>query len=64
MIASSRDPVCGMTVPEDAEVQASHREVVYRFCSEGCREKFLADPERYVEGSARNEESAPVTLPR
>jgi xanthine dehydrogenase accessory factor len=42
------DPVCGMTV---AVATARHRADAggrtYYFCCAGCREKFLAGPERY-----------------
>jgi len=41
-----RDPVCGMEVaPEQAAGKADFRETTYYFCSEHCREKFVADPE-------------------
>ncbi|SDO20111.1 Cu+-exporting ATPase [Lutimaribacter pacificus] len=43
-----RDPVCGMTVdPEAGKPAAEHDGHTYHFCSEGCRDKFLADPEAY-----------------
>ena len=43
------DPVCGMTVDVHAR-QADLRRMrghTYYFCSEGCRTKFAAEPERY-----------------
>ncbi|MFH5802809.1 heavy metal translocating P-type ATPase [Alienimonas sp. DA493] len=43
------DPVCGMTVPADAPRVAEHAGETYRFCSDGCREKFVADPDRYLD---------------
>jgi Cu+-exporting ATPase len=43
------DPVCGMAVdPTTAKHQAEHGEKNYFFCSAGCREKFLADPGKYI----------------
>ena len=43
------DPVCGMTVdPEKTEHHATHADHDYHFCSAGCRDKFRADPERYL----------------
>ncbi|MBF9029055.1 cadmium-translocating P-type ATPase [Rhodobacterales bacterium HKCCE3408] len=43
-----RDPVCGMTVDPDAgKPTADHDGHTYHFCSAGCREKFVADPEAY-----------------
>src|SRR5262249_39268336 len=47
------DPVCGMTVDV---ASARHRAEVggrsYFFCCGGCRERFLASPERYGAGQA------------
>ena len=42
-----RDPICGMEVGPDA-ISAEYAGALYRFCSEPCRELFLADPEQYV----------------
>ncbi len=45
------DPVCGMTVPRNPERSAGtveHDGQVYYFCSAGCREKFEAEPGRYL----------------
>ena len=45
-----RDPVCGMTVdPHAGKPTAQFGGHVFHFCSEGCRTKFLADPEAYLE---------------
>ncbi|MBO0734493.1 MAG: YHS domain-containing protein, partial [Methylocapsa sp.] len=45
----AKDPVCGMSVGRSrAEHSAGHRGETYYFCSQGCKEKFLADPGRYV----------------
>jgi len=49
---SVTDPVCGMTVPADAPRTAEHAGQTYRFCSDGCRDKFVADPERYLSDDA------------
>jgi Cu+-exporting ATPase len=44
-----RDPVCGMTVdPEAGTPRHAHGGHLHHFCSEGCRAKFAADPERYL----------------
>ena len=46
----TRDPVCGMTVdPEAGKPTASRDGHVYHFCHEGCRAKFEADPEAYIQ---------------
>ena len=43
------DPVCGMTVdPTTAQHLTEHDGERYVFCSAGCRERFEADPERFV----------------
>ena len=44
-----RDPVCGMAVdPASSKHRAEHGGVTYHFCSAGCREKFVADPAKYL----------------
>ena len=45
-----RDPVCGMTVAADGPHQHEHGGQLYRFCCDGCRRKFAADPQRYLDG--------------
>ncbi len=42
------DPICGMTVSPQSPHQATHGGRDYRFCSAGCRTKFVADPARYL----------------
>ncbi len=43
------DPVCGMTVdPAKTPPHATHDGVDYHFCSPRCREKFVADPGKYL----------------
>lgn len=45
-----RDPVCAMTVDPDADKPTyEHDGHVYRFCCAGCRDKFAASPEDYLE---------------
>ena len=52
------DPVCGMTVdPHTAKHRADYRSHTYYFCSAGCREKFVADPQKYL--GARQAETVP-----
>ncbi len=46
---AAKDPVCGMTVdPHTAKHRHTHEGHTYYFCREGCREKFAADPEKYL----------------
>jgi Cu+-exporting ATPase len=43
------DPVCGMAVdPATAAATAEYEGRTYHFCSVGCRDRFVADPSRYV----------------
>ncbi|MCB1553038.1 MAG: heavy metal translocating P-type ATPase [Xanthomonadales bacterium] len=46
--ATLRDPVCGMVVLADTPHRTDYQGNTVRFCSAGCRSKFVADPERYV----------------
>lgn len=47
--ASETDPVCGMTVDlATARHRATHAGHDYFFCNPRCREKFLADPLRFL----------------
>jgi len=48
-----KDPVCGMIVdPHTAQHKAEHAGRPYYFCSAGCRAKFLAEPESYLDPAA------------
>ena len=45
-----KDPVCGMSVdPATAKHHTRHEEEDYYFCSAGCRTKFEATPQKYLE---------------
>ncbi len=44
------DPVCGMEVdPTKAEHSHNHKGENYYFCSQGCHDKFVAEPEKYLD---------------
>jgi Cu+-exporting ATPase len=44
-----RDHVCDMDVDEStAAAQCEYEDDTYYFCSERCKQKFEADPEKYV----------------
>lgn len=46
------DPVCGMTVAVDAgKPSLEHKGQTFHFCSQGCRDKFQADPWFYLSGN-------------
>ncbi|SCW96057.1 ATPase, P-type (transporting), HAD superfamily, subfamily IC/heavy metal translocating P-type ATPase, partial [Sphingobium faniae] len=54
------DPVCGMAVdPHKAAHHVTHAGHDYHFCSAGCREKFVGDPEHYLNKSADRVMDAP-----
>lgn len=51
-----RDPVCKMDVDEKTAVAHSdYAGDVYFFCSEECKRRFDADPERYVSRTERSQ---------
>ena len=51
--ALTLDPVCGMRVdPARTPHKAQHAGQTHFFCSAGCREKFVADPARYLKEAA------------
>ena len=44
----TRDPVCGMSVdPNAGKPTATHEGHTFHFCSQGCHDKFVGDPEAY-----------------
>jgi Cu+-exporting ATPase len=44
------DPVCGMEVnPASAAGQSEHEGQTFYFCSPACKQKFDADPKRYLD---------------
>ena len=61
--ATEKDPVCGMTVKADSPHHARHAGIEYRFCSQGCLTKFLADVERYTRGGATGQDLAATRAP-
>ena len=55
--AMKTDPVCGMQVdPANAKHQAEHAGETWYFCSSGCRQKFVADPDRYLADTPKPEQ--------
>lgn len=47
--ASVVDPVCGMSFPKaEAAASAAQGECLYYFCHESCRDRFVAEPDRFV----------------
>jgi P-type Cu+ transporter len=51
--ALEKDPVCGMSVdPSAGKATHGHAGKTYYFCCGGCKEKFIADPARYLASKA------------
>ncbi len=46
--AQATDPVCGMQVATTSPRHADHDGTRYWFCCDGCRDKFRADPDKYL----------------
>ncbi len=58
---AAKDPVCGMNVdPATAKHRHEHEGETYYFCCNGCREKFAADPNRYLNPAPKEEAPAPA----
>jgi Cu+-exporting ATPase len=48
----AQDPVCNMTVDENATAgKTEYKDKTYFFCSAGCKETFEKEPEKFVEES-------------
>ena len=54
-----KDPVCGMNVTKQTPHQHEHSGKPYYFCSTGCKTKFIAEPQRYLQPAP-----AAVTAPK
>ncbi|WP_062310085.1 heavy metal translocating P-type ATPase [Polynucleobacter sinensis] len=55
---SLKDPVCGMTVTSQSKHNYSLKDVAYYFCSNGCKEKFIGAPSKYLDGGLQDSESS------
>jgi Cu+-exporting ATPase len=51
---SAADPVCGTLVPPTDPPGGTHEHAgtTYHFCNEECRQRFAADPDKYLSGAA------------
>jgi Cu+-exporting ATPase len=57
------DPVCGMKVtPGPDTISYDYDGEIYYFCRTGCRDKFAADPEKYLSDQGEPEPTPPGTL--
>ena len=56
---TATDPVCGMSVdPAAGKPRHRHEGEVHHFCSQGCHDKFVADPEFYLTGRHKQKAKA------
>ena len=44
-----KDPVCLMEIDQDAEFKTEYNKRIYYFCSEFCLERFIKNPENYLD---------------
>ena len=52
--SSATDPVCGMSVDTSLDKPThTHNGQNFHFCSQGCHDKFVGDPEHYLSGAHR-----------
>jgi len=42
------DPVCKMKIKANTSKTTVYNKITYNFCSEGCKQKFVAEPAKYV----------------
>jgi len=62
---SIKDPVCGMTVdPRQAAGSFDYQGRTFFFCSLGCRERFKADPERFLSEPAESATDPTIKIGR
>lgn len=55
IIEMAVDPVCGMSVDRDsAPANATYAGQVFYFCANGCRDEFLAAPEKFLDKTDRD----------
>lgn len=54
------DPVCGMTVDPASAYSHEHKGTLHYFCSTGCREKFAAEPQKYLHPARAGSASQPA----
>ena len=49
-----KDPVCGMTMTAGSRHSYFFNELMYYFCSNGCKEKFIRLPNKYLDKGSGN----------
>jgi Cu+-exporting ATPase len=55
------DPVCGMAVDPTTALAHAHAGRTYYFCSAGCRAKFAAQPQKYLESVIEQSDGSLMT---
>lgn len=67
-VAREPDPVCGMSVRLDAALPDGlvfeHEAHTYYFCRTGCRDAFVATPEKYLTSHRHAAETPSATAPQ
>lgn len=53
-LSNLKDPVCGMTVTTESRHSYFLNELMYYFCSNGCKEKFIRLPNKYLDKGSGN----------
>ena len=60
-IPTVTDPVCGMQVdPDKTSHHAEHDGQAFHFCSARCRERFTADPDKYLSPAEKTDDNVPA----
>ncbi len=62
MSAPFKDPVCGMDVETSSPHKHTHAGKLYYFCNPRCKEKFIAEPQRYLDPPAASPADKPEAL--
>ena len=61
----AKDVVCGMQVrTSDAPAQALHHGKTFYFCSDGCHDRFVADPDRFASDADQSDAGAAEDHPQ
>jgi len=62
---TAADPVCGMTLKKsEAKATFDYKGTTYYFCSAGCKDAFVKDPEKYLQKKDEAASEKPGTCPR
>jgi Cu+-exporting ATPase len=61
---TAKDPVCGMDVKKgEAKAAFDYKGTTYYFCSVGCKDKFVQDPEKCLQKASGKTERAECASP-